>query len=40
MANSKNSMVGYAKTQVLHLVPNTREKKPERKRKNLIRLGI
>ena len=26
--------------QVLHLVPSPREKKPERKRKNLIRLGI
>ncbi|SHF51556.1 hypothetical protein SAMN05444483_101416 [Salegentibacter echinorum] len=25
---------------VLRLVPNPREKKPERKRKNLIRLGI
>ncbi len=25
---------------LLHLVPSTREKKLERKRKNLIRLGI
>ncbi len=25
---------------VLHLVPKLREKKPERKRKNLIRLGV
>ncbi len=25
---------------LLHLVPKFREKKPERKRKNLIRLGI
>ena len=27
-------------TALLHLVPKLREKKPERKRKNLIRLGI
>ncbi|MFN3997817.1 hypothetical protein [Algoriphagus sp.] len=25
---------------LLHLVPYVREKKPERKRKNLIRLGV
>ena len=26
--------------QVLHMVPHMREKKPDRKRKNLIRLGV
>ncbi len=26
--------------EVLHMVPQLREKKPERKRKNLIRLGV